>query len=249
MNFKKIKRTFSIGIAAVMCFAMTLSVPASAKTDNEEVMMWKEVKAMTGAKYNSKYIKWVEKYSEKDTSKTVVYSKSRTKKFIDELEKASQKDEPQFALNMINEEIIISKAVKGDKIKTVVCMGSGGTGFCGNSNEITIFDIEEKEKLSLPKSKALEKLDFMTELSEMLFDLDIDDDEEGKLFKFKSGEKIYYYEYFEDDRTGFLFSESGKVLAGYIIGTPYCINVSNKIDDSAFNIPTGYKDVDYDYWF
>lgn len=256
MNFKKIKRTFSIGIAALMCFAVTLSVPAAAKTDDT---VWKETKALAGASYSSKYIKWVEKYSEKDTTKTVTYSKSRTKKFLDKYEKNTDKDELQFALNISDKNSIISITIKGDKYKAAVYDGGMGMLYCGDAKNITFLDINNKQKCSLTTAEALKNtgLDYpddydvpneiAKEASEIL-DLDIDSNEKGKLFKFISGEKTYYYEKFEEhsySSVGFLFNENGNVIAANIDGDIVCMNVSYKVKDSEFNIPKDYNDVDY----
>lgn len=252
MHLSKIKRTFSIGIAAVLCFAVTLSVPAAAKTTDA---VWKETKSLAGAGYSSTYIKLVEKYSEKDTTKTVTFSKSRTKKLLDKLEKASEKDEPQFIIKLTNNMEIVSAAVKGDKFKaTGYVIGGDGMAYIGDSKNITLFDINDKEKCSLKISKASKyqiwfpNAGNVAESVMALFNFDISDNAKGKLFKFKSGEKIYYYEEFKDSNygsAGFLFSESGNILAMTNQGDSFCVSVSFKVSDSEFNIPKDYKDVDY----
>lgn len=251
MNFKKIKRTFSAGIAAVMCAAIALSVPAAAKTSDA---VWKDTKSLTGASYSSTYIKWVKKYSEKDTTKTVAYSKSMTKKLLDKLEKACEKDEPQFIIKLINNKEIASAAVKGDKFKATGYIEGVGMAYLGDSKNITLLDPNDKEKCSMKISKASEykiwvpTVEHVAQSGAVLFDFDISENAKGKLFKFKSGEKTYYYEEFKDSNygsVGFLFSESGNILAMTNQGDSFCISVSFKVKDSEFNIPKDYKDVDY----
>lgn len=253
MKFTKIKRAFAAGIAAVMCAAIALSVPASAKNDDA---VWKETKAVAGASYNSSYIKWVEKYSEKDTSKTVQYSKSKTKKFLDKFEENTGKDEPQFVVKFINKDEIVSAAIKGNKYKVAVYNAGIGMAYSGDLKNVTFLDINDEEKCSLATNEALEISftdtdDIIKEIADDasdILDFDIDDDEKGKLFKFKSGEKTYYYEEFEYDRynsVGFLFSENGNILAMTNKGDSFCVSVSYKVKDSVFDIPKDYKDVDY----
>ncbi|MDE7289744.1 MAG: hypothetical protein K2N71_09650 [Oscillospiraceae bacterium] len=251
MNFKKIKRTFSAGIAAVMCAVISLSVPAAAKNTDA---VWKDTKALTGASYSSTYIKLVEKYSEKDTTKTVTYSKSMTKKLLDKLEKAYGKDEPQFTIKLINNEEIASAAVKGDKFKATGYIDGEGMAYLGNSKNFTFLDPNDKEKCSMKINKASESKIWFPNAGEVaesgaeLFNFDISENAKGKLFKFKNGEKIYCYEEFKDSNygsVGFLFSEGGNILAMTNQGDSFCVSVSFKVNDSEFNIPKDYKDVDY----
>lgn len=255
MNYTKIKKILFAGISAVLCFAMVLSVPASAKNDDA---VWQEVKTMSGAKYNSTYIKWVEKYSAKDTKNTVAYSKSRTKKFMDKLLKAVRKDKPQFELDIINKDYVVSAAVKGDKFKAVGYIDGDGMAYYCDSENITFFDINDKEKCSCSMDDAWENgfwiadsIDFAESAeAEDIFDFVILDNEKGKVFKIKSGDKIYYCEVFESGRNGvfgFLFSESGNILAVTNPDGSFCVSFSQKADDSAFKIPKkDYKDVKYE---
>lgn len=249
MTLSKFKRVLSAVIAAVLCISAILGVPASAAKKS----VWQETKELAGAKYYSKYITWVEKYSEKDTKSTVTYSKSRTKKLLDKFKKATEKDTPQFSYSVINKEYIMYTAVKGSNFKAVGYtkeLGLDGIAYIGNSKKITFFDVKDKEKYSTP----IEETDFSIPDAETfaesaaeafytIFNFDIKDDYIGMVFKFKSGGKTYYYEKFDDD-LGFLFSESGNVLAGYVSGEIVCINISYKVDNSAFNIPSGYKSVE-----
>ena len=72
----------------------------------------------------------------------------------------------------------------------------------------------------------------------------------GKIFRFKSKEKLYYYEEFNG--SGFIFNENGTPLAAYLDGEAYCISFKTTVDDSEFNIPNNYKTVsfdDFDYNF
>lgn len=251
MNFKKIKRTFSAGIAAVMCAVIALSVPAAAKTADA---VWKDTKSLTGVSYSSTYIKWVEKYSEKDTTKTVAYSKSMTKKLLDNLEKACEKDEPQFTIKLINNEEIFSAAIKGDKFKATDYIDGEGMAYVGDSKNFTLLDPNDKEKCSLKINMATKSKIWFPSAEEVaesgaaLLNFDISENAKGKLFKFKSGEKTYYYEEFKDssyESVGFLFSESGNILAMTNPYGSFCVSVSVKVNDSEFNIPKDYKDVDY----
>lgn len=246
MRSSKLKRVLSAVIAAVLCISAILGVPASAAKKS----VWQETKELAGAKYNSKYVTWVEKYCKSDTKSTVTYSKSRTKKFLDKFKKAAEKDSPQFAYSLINKESIMYAALKGSKFKSVGYIDKKGMAYSGNSKEITFLDINDKEKSSVP----IKESDFIITNAERfaensagafyeLFDWNISDEEKGMLFKFKSGGKTYYYETF-DDNLGFLFNESGNILAGYIIGDIFCIDISYKVNSSVFDIPSGYKSVE-----
>lgn len=260
----RIKRIISVSIAAVLCAVTTLSVPADAKTADT---VWNDTKALAGASYNSKYIKLAEKYSEKKTTKTVTYSKSRTKKFLDKFEKNTGSDKPQLALNIANMEEITSISIKDDNYKAVVYYKDGigdgiGMAYCGDVKNITFLDINNKKKCSLTTAEALKitGLDFpdgydlpkaLAEETSRMLDLDIDGDEKGKFFKITSGEKTYYYEEFEYSKygrynksAGFLFNEKGNVIAADIDGDIVCMSVSYKVPDSAFDIPKGYKNTD-----
>lgn len=262
MNYAKIKRVLSAVIAALLCFVTVSSVPASAKSNDA---VWQEIKAMSGAKYNSTYIKLMEKYSAKDAKNTIAYSKSRTKKFMDKFLKAAHKDKPQFKLNIINKDYLVSAAVKGDKFRAVGYIEGDGLAYYYDSENITLFNINTKEKCFCPMNEALENGFAIADTnefaeaaeSESIFDFFILDNEKGKVFKIKSGEKIYYYEEFESERYtnkgifGFLFSENGNILAVINSEGSFCVSFSQKVDDSAFDIPEkDFNVVKYDsiYW-
>lgn len=248
-----IKKVISVSIAAVICAVTALSVPAAAKTSDT---VWKDTKTFAGASYSSKYIKLAETYGEKKASKTVTYSKSRTKKFLDKYAKNTGSDNPQFAINVTDNKTVISLTIKGEKYKAAVYDSDDGMAYCGDLKNITFLDINNKKKCSMATDEALkltglsfpDGFDIPTalaiEASNML-DFDIDDGEKGKYFKFTSDEKTYYYEEFEYGRygeiAGFLFNKSGSVIAANIDGDTVCLSVSYKIADSAFDIPKGYK--------
>lgn len=254
MNYSKIKRVLSAGIAAALCFAVSLSVPAAAKTDDD---VWQEIKTMAGVKYNPTYIKWLEKYGAKETKSTVSYSKSRAKKFVDRVTKAANADEPQFVIDIASSDYIASGAVKGDKFRAVGYIdGEGMAYYCDHEN-MTFFDINAKEKCAVSADEAYENGFWITDpndfaettLTEDIFFFYIPDDEKGKVFKIKSGEKIYYCEVFsgERDRVVFLFSENGNILAVTNDFNSFCVSFSKKVDDSVFDIPKKeYKDVKYE---
>lgn len=99
---RKLKKALPAIVSAVLCVTMALGITASAAS------VWSETKALTTAKYNSNYIKWVEKYSEKDAKSTVTFGKSRTKKFYEKQLTAFNAKDPQFALNMATKDEIMS---------------------------------------------------------------------------------------------------------------------------------------------
>lgn len=81
---RKLKKALPAIVSAVLCVTMVLGITASAAS------VWSETKALTNAKYNSNYIKWVEKYSEKESKNTVTFSKSRTKKYLDKMSRSQK---------------------------------------------------------------------------------------------------------------------------------------------------------------
>lgn len=245
---KSIKKILSAVLAAALCITAVVAIPASAAKKT----VWQESKELAGAKYNSKYITWVEKYSEKDSKTTVTYSKSRTKKLMDKLAKAAEKDTPQFSYSTVSKDYILHVAVKGDKFKAVVYTGIAGMAYSGNSSKITFLDINDKEKCTLKISDLnvvagyddFTAAEFVKSAAKMFY-LDIESDYKAEVMKFTSGGKTYYYEKF-NDYLGFLFNESGTALAANINGDVVCLTVSYKVDDKAFDIPTGYKNADFE---
>lgn len=251
MKFGKLKKAVSAAVAAVMCFTMAFGTVASA--DNSDV--WKETKALTSAKYNSKYIKLVEKYSQKETKSTVTFAKSKTKKFLDKQIKAIKKDDPQFAVNVINKDEIASVVYKGDKIKMVVYTEGEGLAIYTTPSKMTMLSVSDKEKIVLPLTDDIGYDDMMDEMlekfgsfndEEYYENLGISDNAKGKYYKIKSDDKIYYYEEFkssEYDKYGFLFNEKGTPIAMIGDDAIGCFSLSYNVNDSEFNIPSGYKEV------
>lgn len=248
---RKLKKALPAIVSAVLCVTMVLGITASAAS------VWSETKALTSAKYNSNYIKWVEKYSAKDTKNTVTFSKSRTKKYLDKMIKAAKSGDPQTCVNVINKNVIVSVAYKSDKIKMVVYEDDMGMAIYMNPKEMTILSVADKEKMTMPMTDDIGYDDIIDEMNQSFLDFDSDDyyadlgiaeNAKGKLFKFKSGDKTYYYEEFKSadyDKFGFLFTEKGTPIA--VIGDDLiaCFNVSYKVKDSEFTVPSGYKTIEY----
>ncbi|MDE5859468.1 MAG: hypothetical protein K2H23_03640 [Oscillospiraceae bacterium] len=251
MNFSKLKKAVSSVTAAVLCVTMAFGTAVSA--DNSDV--WKETKALTSAKYNSKYIKLVEKYSKKETKNTVTFSKSKTKKFIEKQIKALKKDNPQFAVSAISKDEIAYVSYKGDKIKIVMYTDGEGLAIYTNPNEMTMLSVSDKEKIVMPMTDDIGYDDLMGQMldsfgnfndEEYYENLGIADNAKGKYYKIKSDDKIYYYEEFkssEYDKYGFLFNEKGNPIA--MIGDDVigCFSISYSVKDSDFKVPSGYKEV------
>lgn len=249
---RKLKKAFPAIVSALLCVTMALGITASAAS------VWSETKALTTAKYNSNYIKWVEKYSEKETKNTVSFGKSRTKKFLDKQIKAVKSDDPQFSVDVITKDVIVSVAYKGKKIKMVVYEDNTGVGMYINSKNMTMVSVGDKAKVTIPVTEDMDYDDIMDEMLGEFMNFDSDDyyaelgiaeNAKGKLFKFKSGDKIYYYEEFESneyDKYGYLFDEKGNPLA--MIGDELiaCFRMSYNLKDSYFVVPKDYKEIDAD---
>lgn len=254
MNFAKIKKAVSAVTAAVLCVTMAFGTAASAATDP----VWKETKTLANAKYNSTYIKLAEKYSKKESSKTVTFEKSKTKKFLDKQIKAIKSDDPQFSVYAINKDEIASVAYKDDKIKMVIYSKNVdlSIGIYEDPKNVVMASPADKEKITLPVTDAAAyeevingMLDgFMNFNDENYYDnLGIKDTAKGKYFKIKSGDKTYYYEEFKSsqyDKFGFLFNEKGKPIAMVGDETIACFSISYSVKDSAFKVPKDYKEVD-----
>ncbi|MCM1380543.1 MAG: hypothetical protein NC192_01290 [Muribaculaceae bacterium] len=248
---RKIKKAIPAVISAILCVPMVLGVTVSAAST------WSETKALTSGKYNSNYIKWVEKYSEKTSKNTISYSKSRTKKFSDKLSKAMNADEPQYSLTVLNKNAILSYTQKGNKIKTVAYAEDFGIATYITPKEIAVLDPVEKEKLSMTLTDDIDYDELMDEiLDEYVWadifsffeDLGVADNEKGKYFKLKSGDNTYYYEEFTIDdygKIGFLFNSNGSPLAMMNGDISSCITLSYKVKDSEFTVPEGYAEIDY----
>lgn len=248
---RKLKKALPAIVSAVLCVTMALGITASAAS------VWSETKALTTAKYNSNYIKWVEKYSEKETKNTVSFSKSRTKKFYEKQLEAFNDKDPQFAVNMITKDEIVSVAYKGRKIKMVVYTEKEGLAIYMDSKQMTLLSVADKEKLTAPIPDDVEYDDLVDEMLESYAnfdndsyfsdDLGIADNAKGKIFKFKSGENTYYYEQFDTDNmgsVGFLFDSKGNPLAMNSDGIAICFQIKYTVKDSEFTIPKGYTEMD-----
>lgn len=248
---RKLKKAFPAIVSALLCVTMALGITASAAS------VWSETKALTTAKYNSNYIKWVEKYSEKETKNTVSFGKSRTKKFYEKQLEAFNDKDPQFAVNMITKDEIVSVAYKGRKIKMVVYTEKEGLAIYMDSKQMTLLSVSDKEKMTAPIPDDVEYDDLVDEMLEAYAsfdndsyfsdDLGIADNAKGKIFKFKSGENTYYYEQFDTDNmgsVGFLFDSKGNPLAMNSDGLAICFQIKYTVKDSEFNIPKGYTEMD-----
>lgn len=248
---RKLKKAFPAIVSALLCVTMALGITASAAS------VWSETKALTTAKYNSNYIKWVEKYSEKETKNTVSFGKSRTKKFYEKQLEAFNDKDPQFAVNMITKDEIVSVAYKGRKIKMVVYTEKEGLAIYMDSKQMTLLSVSDKEKMTAPIPDDVEYDSLVDEMLEAYAnfdndsyfseDLGIADNAKGKIFKFTSGENTYYYEQFDTDNMGsigFLFDSKGNPLAMNSDGTAICFQIKYTVKDSEFNIPKGYTEMD-----
>ena len=247
---RKIKKAIPAVISAILCVTMVLGITASAAS------VWSDAKALTTAKYNSNYIKWVEKYSQKKSKNTVTFSKSRTKKFLDKQIKATKSDDPQTSVSIINKDVLVSIAYKGGNMKMVAAEGDMGFAFYISPKKMTMISIPDKKKTTITVTAEMGYDEIIDEMNQSFMDFDSDDyyadlgiadNAKGKLFKFTSGDKTYYYEEFKSadyDKFGFLFTEKGTPIA--IIGDDLiaCFTLSTNVKDSEFTVPKGYKETD-----
>lgn len=253
MISRKFKKVLFSVVSAVLCVTMILGVSASAAKNT----VWSDTKALTSAKYNSNYIKWLEKYGEKEAKNTVSFSKSRTKKFYENQLKAFNSKEPQFLANIIDKDNIISVAYKGQKIKTVAYEDGTGVAIYMDPDKMTLLSVADKQKITMPMTEDLGYEDMIDEMvgtfmtfdndDYMSDDLGVTDKTKGKLFKFKSNDKVYYYKEFEGSKSGkfsFLFNSSGNPVAMSADDLSVCFSVSFKVNDSEFDIPKGYTDIE-----
>ncbi|MDE6595765.1 MAG: hypothetical protein K2K44_07135 [Oscillospiraceae bacterium] len=250
----KLKKAIPAIISALLCVTMLLGITASAeKKSSIDRNIWNDTKALTNAKYNSKYIKLAAKYSEKDSKNTVTYDKSRMKKFTDKFTKAANAKNPELSLSLIDKESIIYMAVKDNNGKVVICMYGMGLAFYSDGKKMSYLSVEDKIMTDDIEDDST-GADIAASIADE-FDFGISENAKGKIFKFKSEEKIYYYEEFENDYyvVGMLFNENGSPLAIVADDEVYCISFKTSVDDSEFKIPKGYKDIDiddfYDYGF
>lgn len=254
---RKLKKIFPAVVSAVLCAAMAFGVTASAAEKTTE--LWKEAKALTSLKYNSNYIKWGDKYSEKETKSTVAYSKSRTKKFLDKLSKAANAENPTYSFGLIEKNGFVNYVFKDGSIKLISLVDGEVNTMYATENAMTLLSVKNKTKVSVSgksykkeiKKLAAEQIQKRTAEVADIFDLDIAENAKGKIFKFKNDDKIYYYEEFESDNSyftniGFVFTEKGTPVTMVMNNTSFCISFKTTVDDSEFDIPKGYKTVDID---
>ncbi len=248
---RKIKKAVPAIVSAILCVTMLLGITASAAS------VWSEAKALTTAKYNSNYIKWVEKYSAKSSKNTVTFGKSRTKKFYEKQLKAFNAKDPQFAVHMVTKDELISVAYKGRKMKIVVYTEGEGIAMYMTQKKMTMLSIGDKQKVTMDIPKELNYDELVDEMldeyanwdndSYFAEDLGISDNAKGKYFKFSSGDNTYYYEEFDTDQgaVGFLFDSKGNPLAMSADGMALCFQIKYTVKDSEFTVPSGYKAVEY----
>lgn len=240
--FGKIKKIAAVIAAATICLTVAAAPVSAAETQS----VWSEAKALTSAKYHSKYIKWAEKYSGKESSNTITYGKSETKKFIEKMENNINAEDSEYVFNMINTDTLLSAARKGDNIKLIIYDKNLplNVGIYADSKYEAIVFIEDKLRITdettdtyTPEFCYLAIVDALNP--------NADDSTKGKRIKFKSDDKIYCYEEFESDKfgdMGYLFTEKGTPIAMVTGGVAYCIRMSYSVDDSEFDIPAAYKE-------
>lgn len=255
MNFSKFKKVLSAGVAAVMCAVIALSVPAAAKNDDT---VWENTKALTNSRYSENYVKWAEKYSEKDSQNTITFGKSRTKKLFEKMAEAIDSDKPVFSVNIVDDDTICCVAISGKKVKCVMYDKDykNAFAFYMNSKEISLLSPKTKLKATMPTSEygsydeMLDgALEIFSDFAHVFDDIDISDKIKGKLFKIKSGDKIYYYEEFgeDDSKCGMLFDSNDAPLAITTgEGTTFCFNFTDTVKASEFAVPKEYKDITED---
>lgn len=248
--FSKLKKAVPAIVSALLCVTMILGITASAERKSAvDSNIWSDTKALTSAKYYSKYIKLAAKYSEKDAKNTVVYNKSLIKKFADRFAEAASAKSPEFSLSLIDKESIIYLAVKDDNSKVAVCMYGMGIALYSDGEKLSYLDVENKIMTDDIEDDST-GADTAASIADQ-FDFGIAENAKGKIFKFKSDEKIYCYEEFDNDYyvVGMLFTEKGTPLAIVVDEEVYCISFKTAVDDSEFDIPKGYKKVDIDDFY
>lgn len=250
---RKLKKALPAVISAVLCVTMALGITASAAS------AWSDAKALSGGKYSSTYIKWAEKYSGKDAKNTVKFSKSKTKKFIDkmtsQLDLLGKKD-CQLSISIITKDSVVATAIKGSKIKNVIYTDDSGIAMLITPEAFSIITFADKKKavVPIPEDADFDELmdnafeEALSNVDGDMFDSGIAENAKGKSFKFKSGEKTYYYEEFETDygKLGYLFDSNGNPIAMTDGKNSACLKISYTVKDSAFTVPKGYTEVGLD---
>lgn len=259
----KFKKVISAAVSLAVCCSMTMGMTVSAaEVSYDEGMsavagmyaadpVWTECRKLTGAKYNSAYVKMARKYSEKKETKSIFYGKSRTKNFIDKVDKAFGKKELNVSFTLINEDIILSAAVKGDKAMEVVYTNDSpslGIAIYSDPKKATVLNAETKlmavqeRDWELDASGLRESSVFAVVSTSV-----VPADAYGKVFKFTYNGKNYVYEEFSDGiggKLGMLFDSSNKPLAVVSNGDVCCCSFSTSVKDSVFKIPSGYTEVE-----
>lgn len=249
---KKFKKFFPVIISAVLCVSMAFGMTVSAQSVES---CWSECVKLANSSFDQNYIDLAIKYHNKEAKNTIAFGKSKTKKFIKNFNSKIISTKNEFSLEMSDRNNIILFAQKGSKLKIVECEeGYGynydyGIAYFSDGKSSTALSLKNKTKTKVPDD--VDPLYTISDLITDEFDMP-DDDMTGKYFKFKSGGKIYYYEeftikgYFYDDTIGALFDENGNILAMLIDYEVYCVSFKTTVDDSEFDIPKGYKTVDFD---
>lgn len=249
-----LKKFFTMILAA----ACVLSASGAAACGQSVDCCREECAKLADLSFEQKYIDLAIKYHGKETDKTVSYKKSRSKKFLDKFNKAVTSEKPEYTLETSDRHNILYVALKDGKIKAIYHDNYYYNHSCyseiiyADGDNAVFFSVESKTKAKLPKDGADDTIAYS--ISEGLSFDDINDI--GKYFKFKSGGKIYYYEEFGVDESpaspnqpsylGFLFDESGNVLAGVYDDEAYYMSFKTSADDVDFAHPKGYKTVDYE---
>lgn len=251
---RELKKAVPAVISAILCVTMLFGAAASAQSVKS---CRNECEKLANSSFDQNHIDLAIKYHGKEAKNTIAFGKSRAKKFLKKFNSKLLSEKSEFSIEVSDKNTIILFAQKGGKVKIVeyfedydyysrnYCVG---TAFFTDGKSSTELSVSNKTKTKVPDNidPPYTVSDFNTE------EFDLPDDITGKYFKFKSGGKIYYYEAFTvedalgDEAVGFLFDEKGNILAMIADEEVYCVSFRTKVDDSEFDIPKGYKTVDYD---
>lgn len=252
MILSKIKKALSLGLAAVMCAAV-LGTSVCA-----EGSVWKDTKTLIASGYNSDYISLVKKYSGTASAKKIAYSKSKTRQFYEKMAKAQSSKLVQFTESYINENMMISRSVKGDGMKKIVLYmndydgGEVGSAIYVANKYITLVYANHKVKLTAPvfaqnanNAGTSPFGDFDID-SFMAEEVGISDNAKGRTITFRSNSRNYCYEEFDRDgsNVGMLFDTSGNPLAMIDGDIAMCYSVSFSVNDAEFTVPTVYTEAE-----
>ena len=261
---KKMGKIISAAAAAAVCCSMVSGMAVAAEEytyDNGTAVIaemnaadpiWTECKTLSGGKYSSAYVKMAQSYSKKKATKAVTYGKSRTKSFLNKLEKAANAKEPNVSIALISKDTVIASAVKGNKAKVVMYMPSGdmnvSLAIYTDSKTMTMLSPETKMKITQEIPEGTDSAEAAgADISGILSDSGITDSTKGKVFKFTNNGKNYVYEEFETaegGKMGVLFDSSNKPIAMLDDTGVYCCTFSTSVKDSAFKVPSGYAEME-----